>query len=108
MNINNVGSCASCRRLGRAGDDEIAALGDPVTSGELEEQRAVEPARRLVVDVFDAGRMPQLGGPGPCFKLLLPAQRRLVLKQQGEPFGVIETSRLRLMFEFSKALLASP
>ncbi len=26
-------------------DDEIAALGDPVAGGELEEQRAVEPAR---------------------------------------------------------------
>ena len=40
----------------RAGHEQIAAFGDPVASGELEEQRAVEPARALIVDVLDAGR----------------------------------------------------
>ena len=88
----------------RAGDQQITALGDPIAGGELEEQSAVEPARTLIVDVLDAGGMPQLGDPGPCFKLLLPAQRRLVFEQQGEPFGVIETSGLWLVFEFSEAL----
>ena len=34
-------------------DQEIAPLGDPVAGGELEEQRPVEPARILIVDVLD-------------------------------------------------------
>ena len=46
------------------GDQQVAALGDPVAGGELEEQRAVEPARTLIVDVLDAGRMTQLSDPG--------------------------------------------
>ena len=53
--------------------EEIAPLGDPITGRELEEQRAVEAARSLIVDVLDAGRMPELGDPGLCFKLLLSA-----------------------------------
>ena len=57
----------------RSGDDEIAAFGDPVAGDEFEEQRAVETARSLIVDVLDAGRMTELGDPGPCFKLLLSA-----------------------------------
>jgi len=32
----------------RPGQEQIAALGDPVASGELEEERAVEPARDLI------------------------------------------------------------
>ena len=37
--------------------------------------------------------MPQPGDPGPCFELLLTAQRQFVFEQQAEPFGVIETAR---------------
>ena len=77
----------------RAGHEQIAAFGDPVASGELEEQRAVEAARALIVDVLDAGGMAQLSDPGARFELLLPAQRQLVLEQQAEPFGVIEAAR---------------
>jgi hypothetical protein len=40
--------------------EQIAALGDPIASGELEEERAVEPGRALIVDVLDDGRMTQL------------------------------------------------
>ena len=47
--------------------------------------------------------MPQPGDPGPCFELLLPAQRGLVFEQQAEPLGVIETSRLGLVFELPEA-----
>ncbi len=32
----------------RPGQEQIAALGDPVASGELEEERAVEPTRDLI------------------------------------------------------------
>ena len=47
--------------------EKIASLGDPITGRELEEQRAVEAARLLIVDVLDAGGVTQFGGPGPCF-----------------------------------------
>jgi hypothetical protein len=53
--------------------EEITPLGDPITDRELEEQRAVEAAKCLIIDVLDAGRVPELGDPGPCFKLLLSA-----------------------------------
>ena len=42
--------------------EEIAPLGDPITGRELEEQRAVEAAGLLIVDVLDAGGVMQLGG----------------------------------------------
>ncbi len=82
------------------GDQQVAALGDPVAGGELEEQRAVEPARTLIVDVLDAGGMAQPGDPGARFELLLPAQRQLVFEQQAEPFSVIEAARFRPAFQF--------
>ena len=59
---------------------------------------------RLMVDVLDAGGMAQLGDPGPCFKLLLPAQRQFVFEQQSEPFGVIEAARFGFVFEFPESL----
>ena len=48
--------------------------------------------------------MTQFGDPRPCFKLLLSAQRQFVFEQQSEPFGVIETARFGLVFEFPKSL----
>jgi hypothetical protein len=83
---------------GGSGDEQIASLGDPITSRDFEEQRTVEAARRLIVDVLDAGGMTQLGDPGPCFKLLLPAQRQFIVEQKSKPFGVIETSRIPSFF----------
>jgi hypothetical protein len=41
----------------RARYEQIASLGDPVASREFEEQRAVEAARFMIVDVLDAGGM---------------------------------------------------
>ena len=91
-------------QAGRPGYQQIAPLSDPIASRELEEQRAVEAARRLIVDVLDAGGVTQLGGPGPCFKLLLSAQRQFVFEQQSEPFGVIETTRFGPVFELPESL----
>ncbi len=71
----------------RPGEEQIAALGDPVASDELEEERAIEPARDLIVDVLDAGWMTQLSHPGARFELHLSAQRQLVFEQQTEPFS---------------------
>ena len=88
----------------RPGDQQIAALGDPVAGGEFEEQRAVEPARALVIDVFDAGGMTQTRGASARFEVFLPAQRQFVFEQQAEPFGVIEAARLGFVFEFLEPL----
>ena len=85
------------------GQEQIAALGDPVAGGELEEERAVEPAGTLIVDVLDAGGMAQLGDPGARFELLLPAQRQLVFEQQAEPFGVFKATRFGPVFQFLEA-----
>ena len=41
----------------RSGDEQVAALVDPVAGGEFEEQGAVEPARAVIIDILDAGRM---------------------------------------------------
>src|SRR5271166_4005989 len=93
-------TAGSCRRLARPGQEQIAALGDPLASSELEEERAVEPARTLIVDVLDAGRVTQPSDPGARFELLLPAQREFVFEQQAEPFGVIEAARFGPVFQF--------
>src|SRR5271163_3525861 len=90
---------AACARY-----EEIAPFGDPIAGREFEEQRAVAAARRLIVDVLDAGGVTQLGDPGPCFKLLLSAQRQFVFEQQSQPFGVIETARFGSVFEFHESL----
>src|SRR5271166_4010643 len=84
----------------RPGQEQIAALGDPVASGELEEERAVEPARDLIVDVLDAGWMTQARDPGARFELLLSAQRQLVFEQQTEPVGMIEAADFGFVLEF--------
>src|SRR5271154_3574982 len=90
----------SLAKAAGAGHEQIAALGDPIARREFEQQRAVEPARRRKIDVLDAGGVPQLGDPGPCFKLLLSAQRQFVFEQQTEPFGMIEAARFGFVFEF--------
>jgi hypothetical protein len=84
----------------RPGQEQIAAFGNPVAGGELEEERAVEPARALIVDVLDAGWMTQARDPGARFELLLSAQRQLVFEQQTEPFGMIEAAGFGFVFEF--------
>jgi hypothetical protein len=86
------------------GYEQIAALGDPVAGGEFEKQGAIEPARDLIVDVFDAGGMTQASDPGARFELFLPAQRHFVFEQQAEPFRVIKAARLGFGFKFLEPL----
>ena len=94
-------------QAGRAGDEQMAPLGDPVAGGEFQEQRPVEPARDLVIDVLDAGVVAQARRFGAHFKLFLPAQGRLIFEKQAEPFGVIEAARFGL-FSISLNPLARP
>ncbi len=87
-----------------AGDEQIAPLGDPIAGGELEEQRPVEPARDLVIDILDAGVMAQACGSGAHFKLFLPAQGRFILEQQTKPFRVIKAARFGIVFDLLEPL----
>ena len=84
--------------------EQIAALGDPIAGGEFEEQSAVEPARSLIIYVFDAGGMTQTSGSRARFELFLSAQRHFVFEQQAKPFCVIETARLGFVFQFLEPL----
>lgn len=88
----------------RPGDQQIAALSEPVAGGEFEKERAVEPALALVIHVFDAGRMTQTRGARARFEAFLSPQRRFVFEQQAEPFGVLQAARLGLVFEFLEPL----
>jgi len=40
---------------GGSGDDAVVVLADPISAGQGEHQRFVEPARMAVIDVFDGG-----------------------------------------------------
>ena len=42
-------------------------LADPVTAGQLQERRPVQPARRPVIDILDRGQMAQFGSLGLAY-----------------------------------------
>ena len=58
---------------GRAADDQVLVRVDPVAGDELLEQRAVEAARRAIVDVLDDGLLAQAGVPQPGVQPLVVA-----------------------------------
>ena len=84
---------------GRACQQEPVALPDPVAARELEKERSVEAARGTEVYIFDLCVMAQPGRAGTCLEALLAARCRFVLEQDGEPFPVIEGTRLCLRVE---------
>jgi hypothetical protein len=85
-------------------DQTIAVLADPIIRGELEEERAIQAARSAVIDVLDASLIAHPCGFDTRVKSILLAQRCLVLKQETEPFGMIEGAGLRRLFERPEAL----
>ena len=87
-----------------AGDQQITPRADPVAVGELEEQRAIEPAGSAEVDILDAGLMAQPRRPGASLEALLASQRHFVVEQEAEPFGMFEVARLGRGFERLEAL----
>ena len=76
---------------GRAGDEQVLVPLDPVAGGELLEQRAVEAARRLQIDVLDDGVLAQAGEPQAGHEPLVVALGRLAVDQQGE--ALLEAER---------------
>ena len=75
---------------GGTADQQVGMIVDPAALGEPGEQCAVEPPRRAVVDVLDAGLLAQLGVAQAGGEPLVVSQRRLPFEQHGEPFGMAE------------------
>jgi hypothetical protein len=83
----------------------MASLTDPVTACQLQEHRAIEPARCPVIDVLNGGRMAQLGGLGSALEALLMAQRTLALEENGEPLRMTQRLGLRIVRHVPEAVL---
>jgi len=86
----------------RSQDEQIGVLLDPLALRELAELAAVEAARRLVVDILDAGLLAQFCIAQACCKTLVMAQRDFVFEQQREPFGVAKRTGFALRFDVDK------
>lgn len=85
-----------------AGSDHqyAVALADPVASGELQEEIAIEPTGGAEVNVLELGVVAEVCGPGPGLEALLTACGGLLLKKKSEPFAVLEVPGFRLRVEF--------
>ena len=70
---------------GLADDDQVLVLGDPVASDQLGEQRLVEAARRLHVDIFDDGVLPEPGELQATDEPFVLALDGLAIDEQTEP-----------------------
>ncbi len=86
------------------GDDQIEMFVDEGTFSELCEEGAIEPARRLVVDIFDAGVVTELGKAQSAVESLLPARGGFVIQKQSQPLGMGEILGLGLGFDIDKGL----
>ena len=75
---------------GRSRQQKPLAGAYPLAAGELEEQGAVQPPGGAVVHVLYAGGVAKPRGAGPAFEALLAALGRLVVQQQGQPFGMLQ------------------
>ena len=65
-------------------DEQVLMPVDPLAGDELLEQRLVEPARRLHVDILDDCVLPEAGEPQPSDQPLVLAFGRLTVDQQCE------------------------
>ena len=75
---------------GRPDEGQIVVRLDPLALDELLEKGAVETARAAVIDVFDAGLLPQFGVAQSRRKPLVLAPRRLAVEQEPQPFVMAE------------------
>jgi hypothetical protein len=82
----------------------VPVLADPVTAGQVQEQRSVEATRLAEVDILDRGRLAQFGGACACLEPLLLTQRDLLIDQQTEPFGVFEGAAFRIGRQIAEPL----
>ena len=82
--INDIARCASCHQPGRADDEQVLMSVDPFAGDELLEQRLVEPARRLDVDILDDGVLTEACEPQSSDQPFVLALGRLTVDEQRE------------------------
>src|SRR4051812_41124714 len=70
---------------GRPDDQQVLVSLDPLAGDELLEQRLVEAARRLDIDVLDDGVLPQLCEAQAVHQPLVLALGRLAIDEESEP-----------------------
>ena len=71
---------------GRTDDEQVLVSCDPLAGDELLEQRLVEPARRLHVDILDDGVLPEACEPQAADQPLVLALGRFAVDEQSKPF----------------------
>ncbi len=76
-------------------DDEVLRHVDPIAGGELLEERAVEAARRAIVDVLDGRMMAQASISQPGLEPPVAPLGHLTVEEEREPFGVAQLDGLR-------------
>ena len=81
---------------------------DPVAGSELGEQRLVEPARRLHVEILDDGVLSKAGELQATDQPLVLALDRLAVDHQGEPFLEARARRCRADRRCSSSAFAMP
>ena len=85
---------------GRAGDDDVLVMLDPVARAELVDQRAFQSAGRTEVEVFDAGGLFQSGVSRAGGQRAVLPPKPLAFDQQTEAFikGQFSAARLGTLF----------
>lgn len=79
------------------------AFADPIATGQLEEEPAIETADGAEVGVFDLRVVTQPGGAGSGLEALLATQRRLAFEEQREPLGMLQGAGIGLRLEILEA-----
>src|SRR2546421_537105 len=74
--INSMERCASCRRLGGAGDQQILLAFNPLSLRQPLEQGPIEPAMDAIIDIFGAGHLAQAGEAQPRLQTFVVALDR--------------------------------
>jgi hypothetical protein len=82
----------------------VTVFADPVTTGEAQDHRPVQPPGGLVVDVLHRCGLPQFGGSRSRLEALLLPQGGLLFQQQAEPFGMFQLAALGIGREVAESL----
>ena len=77
---------------------------NPFAIGELLEQRAIEAARRSVIDVLDSRLLTQSGIAQSGGQPPVAAMGKLAIEQEAEPIGMAECGSVAGGFEFGEGL----
>lgn len=74
----------------RPGNHEIGVIFDPLPTGELLEQGAVETVQAAIIDIFNACLLTQLGVTQPCGEPFVVSPGGFAFKQKSQPFSMAQ------------------